>query len=470
MGVDIKSEHVAIGGTNVLLVSVRDGSAVFGVCSAGHNLQRGDVSTLKKIFYIGAEPVVIINCPNNGDKRTDRIMSIAPGFGAMPHEISQVFADSLTKINRGESLEMGLREIFMLMPDGVYTVYPSEYYPTDGNGTFFWGAYNVAHEVHGSADYNRTIGMDKTYRPCFLVPCKPLDFYTPKNHFIAKEYIKSAKFHGIAFHLSGLHSVLLRGYHNAVACAENDVPFKCAVIERISDTFTMPSFAQPTAPAPQAELEGEQPQDSEAVAPAPVASQPVEREGITGFRSASVKIPIEIFPKDMLRNLLECRSQRKPEHYRTLIQKLSVVRRRTISNSAIPHPIHERCELMPDCEMIESAFAISSISEEQLQALLAGDVEYNGEIIISPNFYSSIVTACNYLQFHNEKRFIEFSISIMENPELYATHEYIAKRVSRTSSKKIYQYFKSVLLSEDPKYDKILVTADRYVKDYEQKN
>lgn len=474
MSTEIKSEYVAIGGTNVLLVSVKDGSAVFGVCSAGHNVQRGDVSTVKKIFYIGNEPVIIMNCPNNGDKRTDRIISLAPGFAGMPHEISKVFQESLLRINRGDSLEAGLREVFMLLPDGVYTVYPSEYYPTDGNGIFFWGAYNVAHEVHGSADYNRTIGMDKTYRPCFLIPGKPLDYYTPKNYAIAEEHIKSAKFHGIVYHISGLHSVLLRGYHNAAACAAAEKPFKCAVIERISDTFTMPNLPIQTAPqpAPQPAAEGEAPQEGEAVAPVPVAAATnSEREGITGFRSASVKIPIEIMPKDMLRNLLENRSEIKPtQQYNVIMQKLSIVRRRNVSNSVINRVIHEKCELMPDCEMIESAFAIHSLTEEQLQALLSGDVTYNGEVIISPNFYSSIVTACNYLQFHDETRFIEFSISIMENPELYATHEYIAKRVSRTVSKKVYQYFKSVIKSGDPKYEKILVPADRYVKDYELKH
>ncbi|MBE6901631.1 MAG: hypothetical protein E7478_04090 [Ruminococcaceae bacterium] len=467
MSVDIKSEYVAIGGTNVLLVSVKGGSAVFGTCSAGHNLQRGDISTLKRIFYIANEPVVVMNCPNNGDKRTDRIMSISPGFGGMPHEISQVFAEALAKINRGESLEMGLREIFMLMPDGVYTVYPSEYYPTDGSGIFFWGAYNVGHEVHGTADYNRTIGMDKTYRPCFLVPCKTLDFYTQKNYNIAKEYVKSAKFDGITFHLSGLHSVLLRGYHNAAACAASDIPFKCAVIERISDPFTMPYAIQQEPQEPQPEGENaEDAKTAEAAAPKAAAIQ----EGITGFRSASVKLPIDIMPKEMLRILLENRREYKPTQYAPMISKLSVVRRRTVSNNVLPLEVLEKCELMPDCEMIESAFAINSLNEEQLQALLNGDVECNGEVIITPNFYSSIVTACNYLQFHDEKRFIEFAISIMENPELYATHEYIAKRVSRVGNKKIYQYFKSVIASGDPRYEKILVSADRYVKDYDSRH
>ncbi|MGN0688087.1 MAG: hypothetical protein ACI4KA_08285 [Oscillospiraceae bacterium] len=458
MSVEIKSEYISVGGSNVLLVSVKGGSAVFGTCTAGHNHQRGDISTLKKLFYVGNEPLVVMNCPNNGDKRTDRIMSIAPGLAGMPHEISHVFMDCLNKINRGESLEMGLRDMFLLMPDGVYTVYSSEYYPTDGGGIFFWGAYNVAHEVRGSADCNRAIGANKTYRPCFLVPGKTLEFYTQKNRSVADEYVKSAKYHGIAYHLCGLHSVLLRGYHNAVACVEADIPYKCAVIEKIDDVYTEAAPKPAAKPAPQAE-------GAENAEAKPAA--PEEREGITGFRSASIKIPLELMPKDMVRVLLENRSESKPSQYNTLINKLSQVRRRTVSNHALPAIVHQKSELLPDCEVIESAFAVSSLSEEQLQSLLNGDVECNGEVIINPNFYSSIVTACNYLQFHDEKRFIEFAVAIMENPELYATQEYIAKRVARLSNSKIYRYFKSVLESSEPKYEKILATAERYVREYE---
>lgn len=172
----------------------------------------------------------------------------------------------------------------------------------------------------------------------------------------------------------------------------------------------------------------------------------------------------------MLRNLLENRAEAKPLYYPNIVKKLETVRHKAITNNAVPRDIHEKCELMPDCEMIESAFAINSLSEGQLSALLSGDTEYDGEIIISPNFYSSIVAACNYLRFHDEKRYIDFSIEIMENPELYATHEYIAKRLSRLNSRKVYQFFKSVIATDDPKYDKIIPTADRYVKDYNLKN
>lgn len=471
MGVDVKSEYIELGGSNVLLVSVRGSTGLIGVCSTGHNVKSGDMSALGKTFYIGSEPALSIICSNNGDKRTDSIISQCTGFAGMANDVNVALTESFNKINRGDSLENGLRDIFTLLSDGVYTVYASEYYPTDGSGTFFWGAYNIPHEVHGSAQYNRAIGMEKTYRPCFLIPGNTLDNYTPKRRGIADEAVKSRKYQGIVYHLSGLHSVLLKGHMGAVSCVAAELPYRCAVIERIDEPYSVPVAVKKAAPkAPvQTDDNGADAAEQE-IAPAPVEEY-VEREGITGFRSASVKIPLELFPADMLRNILENRHEKRPGHYHNISQKRSAPpRHRVISNNSIPMDIHEKSELMPDCEMIESAYALSSLSEGQIEALLAGETEYEGKLIISANFYASIVTACNYLRFHDEKRFIQFAIQIMDNPELYATHEYVAKRVCRLNNKKLYQFFKSALVSDDSKYEKILTVADRYVKDYDVKH
>ena len=81
------------------------------------------------------------------------------------------------------------------------------------------------------------------------------------------------------------------------------------------------------------------------------------------------------------------------------------------------------------------------------------------------------MTACNYLQFTNPKKFVEFSLAILDNPELYATHEYIANRISRVTSKEVYAFFKAVLANSDPGYEKIANIADKYVTAYDkQKN
>ena len=71
MGVEIKSEHIDIGGSNVVLASVRGGKAVIGTCSAGYGAKRGDTSAQTRLFYIGNDPVAEILCPNHGSKSSD---------------------------------------------------------------------------------------------------------------------------------------------------------------------------------------------------------------------------------------------------------------------------------------------------------------------------------------------------------------------------------------------------------------
>lgn len=170
----------------------------------------------------------------------------------------------------------------------------------------------------------------------------------------------------------------------------------------------------------------------------------------------------------MLRILLENRFEYKPDHYHSLIRKLGTVRKKSYSNKVIPHPALELAEQMPDCEMMESVFTVDKLTQAQLDALLAGETDLNGETIISPNFYSSIVTACNFLQFTNPKKFVEFSLAILDNPELYATHEYIANRISRITNKDVYAFFRSVLANDDPWYEKLRQIAEKYVALYDR--
>lgn len=477
MGVEIKSEHIDIGGKGIILVSVNGGNAIIGTCSAGYGVKRGDTSALTRLFYIGNNPVAEILCPNHGSKNSDKLISLCTGYSFMDEEIHNTITESLNRLNKGESLAAGLHDVLALLPDGVYTLYIADYFTTDGAGTFFWGAYNLTHEIHGTAEHNRTIGKDKTYRPCFLIPGVPLDTYDAKVLLMTNESVKTRSIQGIAYHLSGLHSVLLKGHHGAVSCTGAKIPFRCAVIEKLDEPYT--DIFIPPAPTPEPATEpvnpdqnqenaenSEAPQQEKAVPPRSV-EVPVH-EGITGFRSASVKIPLELIPRDMLKILFENRFEYKPEHYRVLVKKLGAVRKKSYSNKIIPRPVLDICDQMPDCEIMESVFTIDKLSQAQLDALLAGETELNGEIIISPNFYASIVTACNFLQYTNPKKFVEFALAILDNPELYATHEYISNRISRVISKDIYAFFKSVIENSDPGYEKIIPIAEKYIAYYDK--
>lgn len=471
MALEVKTEAVDYEGVNLLLVSVKNSEGVMGTCTAGYI---GAANTLTKVFFMGSDPVLNIACPNRGNTAVNKMITMAPTFKGCDQKINAVLNSCFSKLNSAEPINTALRDLFGLLQDGVYAVYAADYYPTDGNGAFFWGAYNVQHEVRGTAEHGRVVGQ-RVYKPCYLVPSMPLEYYTPKMKATTGDSVKFRKFQGIVYHLSGFHSVLLKGHHGAVCCTESDIPFKCAVIERISEPYTDPfvmqapetEHAEPTAegentpdPAnPEANM-----QDANAD-PANAAVPPVMiREGITGFRSAALKLPLEVFPKEMLRIIIEGRSDYKPRQFEPLMAKLIGSRRKAVSNNVLPLPVLEKADLVPDIDMIESAYAVDDLTDEQLNCLLAGDVECSGRVIISPNFYSSIVTACNYLQFTEPGRFVDFAIAIMNNPELAATHEYVARRtLSHISNKKLKGFYTEVLASGDAKYDKIAAIAQTFI-------
>lgn len=477
MGVEIKSETVDFDGQSALLISVKDGACAIGTCSAGNIDQSAGASSRTRLFYIGSEPIINLICPNRANKKSDKLVSFCPGFQGYDQKINGALTNGFNRLNEGESLSSGLRDVFGLLEDGVYTVYYSDYYPTDGSGIFFWGGYNISHEVHGTAEYNRVIG-DRTFKPCFLLPTQPMDYYAARTKIGTDDQVKKRRVQGVVYHVTGLYSALLKGHHGAVSCVDMGIPFRCAVIEKIAEPYTdkvyiaPPVNVPPPAPTPEevdpeaadaAEQIDAAAEASEAAPPEPEAIMPTR--GIMGYRSPSVKIPLDAFPKDMLRQIIEGRSEYKPEHFNVMAAKLQTIRRKSINNNVLPYSVLERAEQMPDCEMVESAYAIDDLTNEQLDCLLRGDVEYNGEVIVSPNFYSSIVTACSYLQFKDIKRFVDFSIAIMDNPELVAAHEYVARRVSSQSeNQKVFKFFKNAVESGDPKYDKIIPIAQTFIK------
>lgn len=467
MATEVKTEAVEYEGVNILLVSVKNSEAIIGTCSMGYT---GSLNTISKVFYIGSEPVLNISCPNRGNTATNKLISFCPGYKGTDQKLLTVFNNCFNKLNTNDAPGVALREIFGMLQDGVYAVYTADYYPTDGNGTFFWGGYNISHEIRGTAEHGRVVG-NRVYRPCFLIPSQPLDFYAAKTRAAVTDSIKHRKYQGIVYHLSGFHSVLLKGHHGAVCCMENDVPFRCAVIERICEPYADPIIPDMPKPVePETVPDPENPEASAAVQPeaAPAEPEPdapvIMPEGITGFRSAALKLPLGVFPKEMLRMIIEGRGEYKPMQFDSLSAKMNGARRKAISNNVLPYTVLEKSDLVPDIDMLESAYAVDELTDEQLNCLLAGDVECNGKVIITPNFYSSIVTACNYLQFSDFKRFVDFAIAILDNPELAATHEYVARRtLSHITNKKLCNFYKEVVASGDSKYEKFIEIAQTFI-------
>lgn len=473
MSVEIKSETITVGGTDATLVSVKNGEAAIGTCNAGF-LGLGGVGSKTRLFFIGSDPIATIICPNHGSEQTDKLISMCPGYSDYDHEIKKTIDACFDKLNLDKEHPINaIRGILGLLEDGVYALYFSEYYPTDGSGNYFWGAYNVPHDIHGTAEKNRLV-KNNVFKPCFLIPTQPLDYYAPKVQASLETTVKRRDVQGIAYHLSGFYSMLLKGHHGSVACVEKDVPFRCLVIEKVYMPYVDPIELSP-------EPVEEVPEDSAAVTDETSeepAEQPPEKEnpprkshskviypeGITGFRGASIKVPLELFPKEMLKFILTTLPEYKPRQFDVIAAKLSNTSKKALSNNVLPRSVLEKADAMPDCEMLESVYAIKSLSDEQLNCLLAGDVECNGEIIISPNFYSSIVIACNFLQFTDPNRFVDFAIAVMDNPELIATHDYVSHRsLTQSSNSKLQRFFQNVVDSEDAKYSKVTPAAQTFL-------
>ena len=117
--------------------------------------------------------------------------------------------------------------------------------------------------------------------------------------------------------------------------------------------------------------------------------------------------------------------------------------------------------------MLASAFAITELTNEQLDLLISGETMCDGKYIISANYYESIVYACNYLQYKDKQRFITFAISLLNTPTLAPTYRYIAERMQYVIDARIKDAFKNVLASDEPAYKPIKDIAQRYLEHFD---
>ena len=162
----------------------------------------------------------------------------------------------------------------------------------------------------------------------------------------------------------------------------------------------------------------------------------------------SVRLPFEFLSREMSENAL---ITRKGEHSDLIhsIRKLLSQGNRGASRTSFTNDIIENASALPDTDMIISAKSVEALSSQQLDALLLGETEFEGKTIISTNYYQSIVTAGNYLQYTDLERFIEFTLTIMNNPDLTAVHDYLANRLFKIHDKRIYEFYKNIIEEQD---------------------
>ncbi|MCL2087728.1 MAG: hypothetical protein FWH05_09090 [Oscillospiraceae bacterium] len=440
MGVVVNTTFMSVGEREFYLVDVKGSQGYIGVTPVTPSATENFGNTLHELFYIADEPIINIIKNNKNDPFADKLLSQVGSIHNCSMSLRGVLGAARDSYSTNpQGLIKSAQPVLELLRDGLYVVHASKMIPTDGAGNFFWNAYSMRHEVYGTGDYNSVIGRESNYNACFLIPsCASSEF----NETNVRPYLDKIRtgnqVGGVAIQLCGMFSVLLSGHSAATASIMNDTDFRCILIEPVRDIL-FDETGRDTNPEKQ---------------PVPVA-----------LSCPFVKIPIEVVPEDMLTGFLLRRHDKKASNYDTLKAKLKSGR--GTARRALPQEIYDKSEALPDCKMLESTHIIQSLSDEQISALLSGETALDGETIISPNYYNSVAIACNYLQYVDFEKFLEFALAIIGSPDLAAVHKYVLERLAGIMNSKIYRYFKA--LRENPMVDsqEVMPIVSDYIARYD---
>jgi hypothetical protein len=438
----INNSQMTIGDREFILVDVSKASGKIGIASYSANPNNPhERSHFTELFYVDDEALINFTRPPKGDEYTDKLVHQISTISAADSNIKTILSTvSDNYFTYSQSMTRALQPVFELLSDGIYVCHEAKMIPSDGAGNFFWSAYTMRHEVSGTASSSRTMSKDSNFTPCFLVPTvNPSEFAEAKAKAQREKLTSGKKVGGLAYYISGMFSALLDGHHSAAACLVNNVDFNCIIIEPLREVL----------------YESQEEADEQGREPIVIA-----------LSCPYVKIPIGEIPPLMLENFLLRRNGIRPKHFSDLRKRANKYLRTV--KKVIPRDVLQRAEHLPDCSTVESANAVKELTDEQLDALLTGEIKFNDEIIISNNYYNSVVTACNYLQYHDFKRFFNFAESIIKNPDLAATYKYIIDRLSAITDKRIYALFKELTEEANPVHEDFIPTFENYVRNYDK--
>ncbi len=212
-----------------LLFTVRNGSGKLRIVW----YQYGDHGESRSALLLGDTPLLQIQ--SSGCPTCESLL--AAGYG-LPEDSAQLRAAraALDRPYAGleEALER-LRPLLGLLPSGVYVLSHSLYYPTDGDGRFFWDVPSDLSPCRATAEYYDT----QQYTtlpcfPCFLYPTQGADKYDPRRTGHYRRMLQGGETPApaLAYALWGYVSVLLDGHHRACACALEGARLPCLTISR----------------------------------------------------------------------------------------------------------------------------------------------------------------------------------------------------------------------------------------------
>jgi len=417
-----------------LLASVTNSDGIIGVCDT--SVKSG---VRRKSLYAGGECLVDFQYRENSDD-TNRVIWQTSSIDKAKTVLGSRLSKACENYFSGSApLTKAIMPILELLANGLYVIHTGKVYPTDGAGNFFWDAYTVKHEIFGSAPYNPVIGEGKCYSPPFLIPTQSFSGYTESGVKASAEKLANGKkIGGIAYHISGMFSALLEGHTNAAACVANGYDFNCIIIEPLSRV-----------------IYGEH--------------GSIEENKVIALACPFVKITFENISRKMLENFLMNRSVCVPREYSEIKWKADKMLSNGVLSRKVSMMIDRNIEGLPDAEMMASAFAIDELSDNDLNVLLSGSAtDQDGHVIISQNFFESITYAINFLQLKDKRRFIDFSDSILKNPDLVGAYGYVVNRLKYVMDAKVNEIFKSISESEEPNYTALKPIAEKYAQMYSE--
>ncbi len=417
-----------------LLASVTNSDGIIGICDT--SIKSG---IRRKSLYAGAECLINIQYRENSDDtnrviwQTSSIDKAKTVLGTKLPKICESYFSGSTPLSKA------VMPILEMLANGLYVIHVGKVYPSDGAGNFFWDAFTIKHEIFGSAPYNSVIGDGKSYSPPFLIPTQSFSAYTENAVGAAAEkLVNGKKLGGIAFHITGMFSALLEGHINAAACVANGYDFNCIIIEPLNRVI----YGEPGS---------------------------IDENKVVALSCPFVKISFENISRKMLENFLTNRSVCVPREYSEIKWKADKMLSNGVLSRKVSAAIDRNIEGMPDAEMMASAYAIDELTDNDLNILLNGSAtDDDGRVIISPNFFESITYAINFLQLKDRRRFIEFSDSIIRNPDLSGAYGYVANRLKYVMDAKVNELFKYISESDNANYAAIKPIAERYAKAYSE--
>lgn len=167
---------------------------------------------------------------------------LAAGYGTPSDNTAlRQAADRMNALYNGIEDAIGrIEPLISMLPSGAWILTASDYYPTDGNGHFFWNVPNDFTSFAATAQIYDCVNFRSfPCAPFYLYPSQPtskfdedrVDHY--RAHLRAGRQLPPA----LAYSISGYISILLDGHHRACACALEGKRLPCLTISPVRHTL-----------------------------------------------------------------------------------------------------------------------------------------------------------------------------------------------------------------------------------------